>query len=535
MYINMPRSDSDKIIVRKRFNGGRPNNMKRSPNSKQGKKNYVISQCFNGGSPNRKRSPNSKQSKKNYVMSQHFNGGFNNRKRSPNNKQGKKNYVISQHFNGGFNNRKTTPLFIKQPKSIITGGVGLALTEILNTFSEKKTDRNIRDAVRVWAHLQWKDGLSWFEWLKTYFPKLDYSPIHNLRHTVHISNWDVSEVTNMVLLFANAENWHETSRADPDKRQWTKWDWDEIDLSKWNTSNVTDMGGMFQNNPTFNCGFMRNWDVGNVTNMSYMFADCENFNQPLDRWDLGKVENMNGMFENSPQFSSRISPPAPFTWIEYMFGDIPREDFLVKMVQIGWGNIPQMEQMRLEGENLQAQDNQCDKWYLRSRVRQQRSERQERYLDENDLVDDGDDDSNHPVPRCRFNDIVPIENTGRNCLEDSLSLECIRRNGWVQPLGPRTRCYGDIGICRHLRGQQRQGYPLVDPSSNTNVSEDWVNENCPSFGTIEHIRQRYPSEEDLPYDFDLEKEVVEISRGEGAVRGLNVNATEFVPGAHGHE
>ena len=67
----------------------------------------------------------------------------------------------------------------------------------------------------------------------------------------------------MVLLFANAENWHETSRADPDKRQWTKWDWDEIDLSKWNTSNVTDMRKMFDGATSFNQNLI-NWNFKSI-------------------------------------------------------------------------------------------------------------------------------------------------------------------------------------------------------------------------------------------------------------------------------
>ena len=74
-----------------------------------------------------------------------------------------------------------------------------------------------------------------------------------------------------------------------------------IDISDWDVSNVTDMGSMF-----FRCeelesvGDISNWDVSNVTDMSYMFCYCKNFNQDISKWNVSKVRYKIDMFDNCP-------------------------------------------------------------------------------------------------------------------------------------------------------------------------------------------------------------------------------------------
>ena len=46
------------------------------------------------------------------------------------------------------------------------------------------------------------------------------------------------------------------------------------------TSNVSDMSGLFWQAMTFNQS-IGNWETSNVTNMNSMFAQAVNFNQPL--------------------------------------------------------------------------------------------------------------------------------------------------------------------------------------------------------------------------------------------------------------
>ena len=93
-----------------------------------------------------------------------------------------------------------------------------------------------------------------------------------------ISSWDVSNVTNMALMFASTLNF-------------------EQDISNWDVSNVTDMDEMFSSS-TFNQP-IGNWDVSSVTDMNRMFKENSSFNQPLDNWDVSSVTDMWQMFRSS--------------------------------------------------------------------------------------------------------------------------------------------------------------------------------------------------------------------------------------------
>src|SRR5574344_3081681 len=68
------------------------------------------------------------------------------------------------------------------------------------------------------------------------------------------------------------------------------------------TSNITDMTGMFAEAESFNQP-IGNWDTSNVTNMSWMFVDAKSFNQPIGNWDTSKVTNMSYMFDGATSYS----------------------------------------------------------------------------------------------------------------------------------------------------------------------------------------------------------------------------------------
>ena len=68
------------------------------------------------------------------------------------------------------------------------------------------------------------------------------------------------------------------------------------EISNWDVSNVTEMYCMFENANSFNQP-LNNWDVSNVTNMAWMFHDAHSFNQPLNNWNVSNVTQMYGMFE----------------------------------------------------------------------------------------------------------------------------------------------------------------------------------------------------------------------------------------------
>ena len=76
-------------------------------------------------------------------------------------------------------------------------------------------------------------------------------------------------------------------------------------ISEWDVSNVTDMNQLFLIKPAFNDD-IRRWDVSNVTSMQGMFGGAHAFNQPIGDWDVSKVTKMDTMFCNATNFNQPI-------------------------------------------------------------------------------------------------------------------------------------------------------------------------------------------------------------------------------------
>ncbi len=114
-------------------------------------------------------------------------------------------------------------------------------------------------------------------------------------------NPDLSSVTNMAYMFANATSFNG-------------------DISGWDVSNVTDMKFMFTSATSFNQDLSA-WNVGNVTNMHSMFSSASNFNCDLTNWDVSKVKSMYNMFCRASAFNGDISEwnVGNVTNMQYMF------------------------------------------------------------------------------------------------------------------------------------------------------------------------------------------------------------------------
>ncbi len=103
----------------------------------------------------------------------------------------------------------------------------------------------------------------------------------------HISDWDVSSVTNMNQLFFVASSFNG-------------------DISSWDVSSVTNMSQMFSGASIFN-GDLSAWDVSSVTNMSQMFNSASSFNGDISSWDVSSVTNMSNLFGYANTFNVDIS------------------------------------------------------------------------------------------------------------------------------------------------------------------------------------------------------------------------------------
>ena len=94
-----------------------------------------------------------------------------------------------------------------------------------------------------------------------------------------LSNFDTSNVTNMRAMFYNMSKL--TS----------------LDLSNFNTSKVTNMSYMFYNMSSLTSLNLSNFDTSKVTDMSNMFRSMSNLTTlDLSNFDTSNVTNMNGMF-----------------------------------------------------------------------------------------------------------------------------------------------------------------------------------------------------------------------------------------------
>ena len=128
----------------------------------------------------------------------------------------------------------------------------------------------------------------------------------------YISDWDVSNVTDMSGMFAFAtsfngdlSSWDVSSVTDMSQMFYGASSFNG-DLSSWDVSSVVTMQGMFDFAHSFN-GDLSSWDVSSVTNMSMMFNGATSFNEDLSDWDVSNVTNMGSMFNEATIFNGDIS------------------------------------------------------------------------------------------------------------------------------------------------------------------------------------------------------------------------------------
>ena len=81
------------------------------------------------------------------------------------------------------------------------------------------------------------------------------------------------------------------------------------DISKWDTSKVTDMRTMFWSAREFNQDISK-WDVSKVEDMSYMFSYSPSFNADISHWDVSKVKLMESMFSGASSFKQKLCGKA---------------------------------------------------------------------------------------------------------------------------------------------------------------------------------------------------------------------------------
>lgn len=126
-----------------------------------------------------------------------------------------------------------------------------------------------------------------------------------------ISRWDTSRVTTMAGMFRKSkEDAFARGKRSLFRGDISGWDVANVtsmrqmfdqaefngDISRWNTSKVEDMSSMFKD--THFRGDISTWDTGRVRSMSNMFIRSQ-FNGDLSKWNVSQVSDFSGMFARS--------------------------------------------------------------------------------------------------------------------------------------------------------------------------------------------------------------------------------------------
>ena len=130
---------------------------------------------------------------------------------------------------------------------------------------------------------------------------------------IDLSGFDTSKVTNMSNMFLSVSSLKNLDLSSFDTsnvtNMYSMFGWSEnletIDLSSFNTSKVTDMSNMFISNSSLEELDLSGFDTGNVTNMTYMFAYCSSLTElDLSRFNTNKVTDMSSMFDGDAALKS---------------------------------------------------------------------------------------------------------------------------------------------------------------------------------------------------------------------------------------
>lgn len=134
-----------------------------------------------------------------------------------------------------------------------------------------------------------------------------------------LDTWDTSGIVNMNFMFnganalgkdinLNLSGWNTINVTGMRGMFWMGYSYPTYytgsGLETWNTSNVKDMSSMFRitySNASINPN-ITGWNVSSVTDMSNMFQNNQVFNRNLTAWSVSGVTNMSNMFNGATAF-----------------------------------------------------------------------------------------------------------------------------------------------------------------------------------------------------------------------------------------
>ena len=221
----------------------------------------------------------------------------------------------------------------------------LSATEVASVYNLEKpkialNDSNFQDAVNLWFSDE-QNAINTYghisDWNVSAVTDMSQAFKDRTNYNIDIGRWDVSNVTNMWQMFIRASSfnqdissWDLSSLASLSStfegatsfnQNISGWDVSSVTsfmqafngatsfnqpIGDWNTSSATNLQSMFSNASVFDQD-IGNWDVSSVNKMSYLFHGATSFNQDISQWDVSNVSEMTGIFEDASSFNHDIS------------------------------------------------------------------------------------------------------------------------------------------------------------------------------------------------------------------------------------
>ena len=191
------------------------------------------------------------------------------------------------------------------------------LYDLIPEFNDEFTDYTYEDAVdgEVTTRTIYSDSLP------TSITFGDYSGNYDKTNSLLEVNYlNTSNVTDMAGMFAycnnlttlDANNWDTSNVTDMTDMFYGCESLTELNVSGWDTSKVTDIQWMFgyydngdETMELTSITGLENWDTSNVTNMEGMFCHCRNLTTiNLSNFNTSNVTNMKNMFEGCESLTS---------------------------------------------------------------------------------------------------------------------------------------------------------------------------------------------------------------------------------------
>ena len=131
--------------------------------------------------------------------------------------------------------------------------------------------------------------------------------------SIDVSSWNTSNVTSMEAMFTycvsltyfDANNWNTSNVTTMTNMFSSCISLISLDVGGWNTSNVTTMTSMFSSCYSLTSLDVSGWNTGKVTSMSSMFSNCYSLTSlDVSNWDMSKVSSIGSIFYQCASLTS---------------------------------------------------------------------------------------------------------------------------------------------------------------------------------------------------------------------------------------